>query len=289
MQQPDSPQPESPAELCGYPVDSALSPECKSFLAIGPGGRGVVLKKVADDCLLGDTLHPSIRERLGRVRELAHGGVANLFGVEREGRDAWLVWEYLEGQTLDAHLSVPGRGEREAAVAGRELALAVDLLHMQGIVHGAVHAGNVIVSPVGAVKLTHVSPLLYDDPAADVDGVITLLESVAAKAAGAGPAPAAALPRLLARARAEGLGLRGLAVQLGEFIESPHAEGLRAAADVEAEHRGPRRRALYAAAVVTLLGGALSYGAWRAAGSPAVRAKVQDWLGPARLDPSGPE
>src|SRR5687767_13638500 len=80
--------PATPSELCGYPVDSALSPSGSTFLAIGPGGRGVVLKKMDDDCLLRGQLHPSIRERLGRVRELAHGGVANLYGVARDGAAA---------------------------------------------------------------------------------------------------------------------------------------------------------------------------------------------------------
>ena len=81
MDQTQANQVVTPTELCGYPVDSALSPEGTSFLAIGPGGRGVVLKKLPEDCLLGDALHPSIRERLARVRELAHGGVAIRVGV----------------------------------------------------------------------------------------------------------------------------------------------------------------------------------------------------------------
>ena len=40
------------------------------------------------DCLLRGQLHPSIRERLSRVRELAHGGVANLYGVGRDGGES---------------------------------------------------------------------------------------------------------------------------------------------------------------------------------------------------------
>ncbi len=37
-------------------------------------------------------------------------------------------------------------------MAVRELIFAVDSLHMQGIVHGAISSGNVIVSPTGAVR-----------------------------------------------------------------------------------------------------------------------------------------
>src|SRR5687767_16037968 len=80
-----------PPEICGYPVDSALSAGGEdglppSYFAIGPGGRGVVLKPLEGDCVLKGkaTLHPSIKERLSRVRELALAGVANLYGVERD-------------------------------------------------------------------------------------------------------------------------------------------------------------------------------------------------------------
>ena len=201
--------PTTPAEICGYPVDSALSDSGSTYLAIGPGGRGVVLKKMDDDCLLRGQLHPSIKERLARVRELAHGGVANLYGVARDGDgtdegkgaagaagngatgkgaagngsagkaagsgQAWLIWEYVEGQSFADYAAAPTRSLRDLAGVGRELALALDLLHMQGIVHGSVGPGTVIVSPSGNVRLTHVSPLLYTDPGPDAEAVVHLL------------------------------------------------------------------------------------------------------------------
>src|SRR5687768_5806805 len=85
-------EPQVPRELCGYPVESRLQSTLASepdflgpsYLAAGPGGRGVVLKPLDRDCLLKNGLHPSIRERLARVRELALAGVANLYGVERD-------------------------------------------------------------------------------------------------------------------------------------------------------------------------------------------------------------
>ena len=267
----------TPSELCGYPVDSALSDTNPTYLAIGPGGRGVVLKKLDDDCLLRGQLHPSIRERLGRVRELAHGGVANLYGVGREGdgetAGAWVIWEYLEGQPFSEYAAAPNRTVRDVAMAGRELALAVDLLHMQGIVHGALAGGgNVIVSPAGAVRLTHVSPLLYADPAVDIEAVVHLLEScVAARGEGH-----SSLGRLLAQVRAEKLPLRPLAARLAALIESREPDEPDPAETQDA-HR-PRRWARYAAVLVALLGIAAGIGAWRAGSSSAVRLKVHEWL-----------
>ena len=267
----------APSEICGYAVDSALSDSNPTYLAIGPGGRGVVLKKLEDDCLLRGQLHPSIRERLGRVRELAHGGVANLYGVGREGdgeaAGAWVIWEYVEGRPFSAYAAAPNRTLRDVAMAGRELALAVDLLHMQGIVHGALAGGgNVIVSPTASVRLTHVSPLLYMDTAVDVEAVVHLLQSSVA-ARGEADSP---LGRLLAGARAEKLALRPLAARLAALIESRELDEPDPA-DMHDAHR-PRRWARYAAVAVALLGVAAGVGAWRAGSSAAVRAKVQDWL-----------
>jgi hypothetical protein len=53
-------------------------------ISIMRGGRQVVLKKLDDDCLLDGQLHPSIKLRLERVRELPVRCVANFLGVERD-------------------------------------------------------------------------------------------------------------------------------------------------------------------------------------------------------------
>ena len=274
----------TPSEICGYIVDSALSPNGSAYLAIGPGGRGVVLKKMDHDCLLRGQLHPSIRERLSRVRELAHGGVANLYGVGRDGGEsgngrekdagggqAWLIWEYVAGQSFTDYAAAPSRSLRDLAAVGRELALALDLLHMQGIVHGAIGGGNVIVSSAGNVRLTHVSPLLYSDPVPDAEAVIHLLESaVAARGDAASP-----LATLLAQARVERLGLRPLTAKLAALIESRELEDVE---DQDARDEGPRRRAKFAALIVLVLGCIVGVAAWAAARTPGLRAKVQEWI-----------
>jgi hypothetical protein len=147
----------------------------------------------------------------------------------------------------------------------------VDLLHMQGIVHGALSGGNVIVTPAGGVRLTHVSPLLYSDPVPDAEALVHLLESaVALRGESASP-----LGTLLARAREEKAGLRPLAARLAALIESRELEEFAAAA--ESDDR-PRRGAKYAAALVALAGVLAGAAAWRAAVTPSLRAKVQDWI-----------
>ena len=163
-----------PGQIAGYDVRAELSAG-RTYLADGHGRR-VVLKLLESDCLLGEQLHPMIHDRLSRVRELAHAGVANLLGVEADGERAYLVWEYVEGAPLSEVISDLDDRRRDAVA--RELVSHVETLHALGIVHGALHERNVIVMPSGKVKLTHVSPLLYNDEAVDAEALATLLKQI---------------------------------------------------------------------------------------------------------------
>jgi len=246
----------TPAELCGYPIRQILTPD-QSYLADGPGGRLVVIKKVDEDCMLRGKLHPSIKERLSRVRELAHGGVANLYGVDRDGKDAYLIWEYVPGQTFDEYVAAPERTPHDLLLLARELILSVDSLHMQGIVHGALIGGNVIVGVEGLVRLTHISPLLYTDMSVDVESVRSLLEhAVERRSETASP-----LGQRLAEANRDHMPLRQLGAKVGALLES--RESPTESLVQLSQERNIRRRTILAAVLVAVLGVAIGYGVWR--------------------------
>jgi hypothetical protein len=181
--------------------------------------------------------------------------VANLFGVERDGGDAYLMWEYVEGVSFDTYAGA-GHSLKEMAALARELVLAVDLLHMQGIVHGALIGSNVFVTFGSTVRLTHISPFLYTDPHTDIECVWNLLEHVAEQL-GDGGMPLAAL---VTDTRELNLSLRQLATRLGALIDTRDAR--RELAVVAAESSPQRRRALVGAALVAVIGIALAWGAW---------------------------
>lgn len=246
----------TPAEICGCCIQRVLTAD-QSYLAVGPGGRTVVLKKIDPDCLIGKSLHPVVRDRLTRVRELAHASVANLFGVEREGENAYLMWEYADGVRLDFYAEAD-HSLREVAAVMRELVLAVDLLHMQGIVHGALIGSNVIVTAGKAVRLTHISPLIYTDPAVDIECVMNLLDLAAEQLGEQGVSLAA----LANEARQSHMSLRDLGRRLGALIDTRDAK--RSVTPEPEAPSGPRRRALLGAALATGLGLALAGSAWYA-------------------------
>lgn len=232
-----------PTSIGAYTIERELAPR-RAYLATGSDGRRVVLKMLDADCLLGDQLHPSVRERLARVRELAEKNVANLHGVERDGSYTYLVWDYVPGATF-ADASASELPHRELLQLARELVLLVESLHAGGIVHGAITGGNVIIDPGRRLRLTHISPLLYADPRHDAQAVMALLEkTVAARRENELP-----LGHLLAAAREEGVSLRelsGLLAGVSEVREGPVATPQH---DARQEAR-MRRRALLGAAVV---------------------------------------
>jgi serine/threonine protein kinase len=167
-----------PRKIGAYRVVRSLARQ-KSFVAEDEAGRRVVLKLLDPDCLLDDQLHPSIHDRLSRVRELAQADVANLYGVERDLDVVFMVWEYVDAVSFVEFASSPDLKNADLIKLMRELALAIESLHARGIVHGAIHDGNVFVDSDGKIRLTDISPLLYHDPAIDEQAVIELLREAA--------------------------------------------------------------------------------------------------------------
>ena len=167
-----------PVDLGGYQILRYL-PGGNSALASARGSREIVIKPLDPDCLLRSknqsTLHPSIYDRLSRVRELPHGYVANFYGVERDQGHVFLIWQYVEGMTLGEWIATPDKTEDEILIALREIIANLQSLHHRGIVHGAVHPRNIIMGSDDRIRLTHINPLLYTDPAQDIAALQEML------------------------------------------------------------------------------------------------------------------
>jgi serine/threonine protein kinase len=168
----------TPRKIGAYRVVRSLARQ-KSFVAEDEARRRVVLKLLDPDCLLDHELHPSIHDRLSRVRELAQANVANLYSVERDLDVVFMVWEYVDAAPFVEYASSPDLSDADLIKLMRELALAIESLHARGIVHGAIHDGNVFVDSDGKIRLTDISPLLYHDPAVDERAVIELMRDAA--------------------------------------------------------------------------------------------------------------
>ncbi|MBC7783962.1 MAG: hypothetical protein H7144_08980 [Burkholderiales bacterium] len=151
----------TPAESTNYRTEKVLRPGMTT-LAVDAAGARVVLKRLPDDCVWRGQLHPSVKQRLERLRELPSTAFAQLIGVEQHAEGMVIVSRYVEGLKLD---EVPIEGK--PAVLD-ELWRVTTSVHRLGMVHGAISAGNVIIDKAGAVHLIDPSPLLHDDPAIDL-------------------------------------------------------------------------------------------------------------------------
>jgi tRNA A-37 threonylcarbamoyl transferase component Bud32 len=262
--------------------------------------RQRILKKLESDCLLRGQLHPSIRERLARVREVAHAGVANLLGVEREAEQGgpgaageragmvYLVWEHIPGRSLEAWLAESPAAAQVLAVA-RELVAAVESLHLLGIVHGALHERNVIIDEYGAVRLTHISPLLYNDPSEDAAAVLRMLREAVRRRSEQDTALGRALEGG-GGAGEGGMALRRLGARLAGHAAETSPEAVRAAVAGARERdqaREIRRRAVIGAAGVAVLGGVVAYGLWHGIKEATPHPPLPQEASPAAMKESG--
>jgi eukaryotic-like serine/threonine-protein kinase len=146
--------------------------------AIGAGGMGQVYKardtrldrtvaiKILPETLAAD---PQFRERFDRearaISQLTHPHICTLYDVGEQQGTAFLVMEYLEGETLEHRLKKGALPLHEALRIAIQTADALSAAHRAGIVHRDLKPGNVMLTKGGAklldfglAKLKHMPP-----------------------------------------------------------------------------------------------------------------------------------
>src|SRR5215471_7982912 len=159
-------------------IDCSDMPTRDPILRIDQWNRKTVLKPLPPDCLLEGQLNPTVADRLRRVREIAMTGVANLRGVERIDGGEYLVWDFIEGTRFDEFTNDADRSADEVVDIVRELIHTAEHFHATGLVHGALHGGNVLVDPSARIRLIDVSPLLHLDPKRDERAIVEMCRQI---------------------------------------------------------------------------------------------------------------
>ena len=110
--------------------------------------------KVLPDMLAGD---PQFRERFDRearaISQLDHPHICALYDVGDQDGTAFLVMQFLDGETLADRLTKGALPIEQALRMAIEIASALDRAHRAGIVHRDLKPGNIMLTKAGAKLL----------------------------------------------------------------------------------------------------------------------------------------
>ena len=133
---------------------------------LGAGGMGEVyrardtrLDRILAVKILPETLaaDPRFRERFDReartISQLTHPNICTLYDVGEQQGTAFLVMEYLEGETLADRLTKGALPLDEARKVAIQIADALSTAHRRGIVHRDLKPSNVMLTKTGAKLL----------------------------------------------------------------------------------------------------------------------------------------
>jgi len=103
----------------------------------------------------------SFRKDVQKLRGLTHPNIVRVFDCDRDGSSVFITMEYLDGPSLYAKLHggagagkpPSGLGRDEAQSITLAVADALDYAHRNGVVHGDLKPGNVIVLNPGEIKV----------------------------------------------------------------------------------------------------------------------------------------
>ena len=103
----------------------------------------------------GDETRRRFLQEARAAAALSHPGITAIFRIGEERGQPYFVMEWLEGETLEAHLKrCAPLPFPEVARIGAELAEALDAAHAAGVVHRDVKPSNLVLLPDGRLKVT---------------------------------------------------------------------------------------------------------------------------------------
>lgn len=149
------------------PLPSGIEQRYELGKAIGQGGMGIVyeardkrlkrpvaIKMLREEFMLDDAAKKSLVEEATTVAELHHPSIVEIHSVEQDERGLYLVFERLEGRTLDeliAEQKLLPLSEIKRVLG--PVCAALTYAHAHDVVHRDLKPGNVMLTTDGGVKV----------------------------------------------------------------------------------------------------------------------------------------
>src|SRR5206468_3361053 len=109
-------------------------------------GRRVAIKKMRDEIRVDPRERERFLKEARTVAALHHPDIVDIHAVIDEGDDVYLVFEYVEGETLYQLLDRKGRlSLEEAASLVDQVGQALAYAHQRGVIHRDLKPSNIMV------------------------------------------------------------------------------------------------------------------------------------------------
>jgi formylglycine-generating enzyme required for sulfatase activity/predicted Ser/Thr protein kinase len=110
-----------------------------------------------------------------KLQMLPHPNIVRVIDCDRHGRTVFMTMEYLTGESLKRRMNAPdfkGMPQKEATRIVDAIASGLAFAHRNGIIHGDLKPGNVLITERGEVKIIDfgIARLMTRDPAAGISG-----------------------------------------------------------------------------------------------------------------------
>jgi serine/threonine-protein kinase len=118
-------------------------------------GRTVAVKILAPQFADDEGFVARFRREAQAAARISNPNLVSVYDTGSDDGIHFIVMEYVEGRTLAEYLAGGGRIMPERAIEiGEAVTNALEAAHAQGVIHRDIKPGNIMITPVGQVKVT---------------------------------------------------------------------------------------------------------------------------------------
>ncbi|MDX1618583.1 MAG: protein kinase [Balneolaceae bacterium] len=116
-------------------------------------GRKVALKFLSDYVGSDQSQRERLKTEARAAASLSHPNIAQVYAIEEEGDELFIVMEYLEGEELQKVIASGSLTEEQKIEIALQVAQALQAAHEKGVIHRDVKPGNIMIDPKGNARM----------------------------------------------------------------------------------------------------------------------------------------